>query len=94
MCIDGKAVLKYVERIGIALSVLLNVILGGRSNQTFSARNWGWKIEGRPNLVWLIDCLFSKKEDNHCERSWNYWVYTIKNYGETRNEYFDDIRKS
>ena len=46
---------KYVSRIGIALSVLLNVILGGYSNQTFSARNWGWYREGKWNLVWFID---------------------------------------
>lgn len=46
---------KYFSRIGIALSVLTNVILGGPSNQTFSARNWGWKREGRKNFVWLID---------------------------------------
>lgn len=47
--------LKYLARIGIALSVLLNVILGGPSNQTFSARNWGRKRKGQANLVWLID---------------------------------------
>jgi hypothetical protein len=47
--------LKYLARIGIALSVLLNVILGGPSNQTFSARNWGRKRRGQINLVWLID---------------------------------------
>lgn len=48
-------VVKYISRIGIALSVLLNVTLGGPSNQTFSARNWGWKKEGRKNFVWIID---------------------------------------
>lgn len=47
--------IKYVARIGIALSVLFNVLLGGPSNQTFSARNWGWKREHRLNFVWLID---------------------------------------
>lgn len=50
--------LKYFYRIGIALSVLLNVVLGGYSNQTFSARNWGWKRSKKPNLVWLIDAIF------------------------------------
>jgi hypothetical protein len=48
-------VVKYLSRIGIALSVLFNVILGGYSNQTFSARNWSWKRKGKWNLVWLID---------------------------------------
>ena len=34
-----ESLFKYFERVGIALSVLLNVVLGGYSNQTFSARN-------------------------------------------------------
>lgn len=49
--------LHYFARIGIALSVLLNVILGGPSNQTFSARNYGWQRAGRHNLVFLIDAV-------------------------------------
>ena len=50
---------KYFLRVGIAISVLLNVILGGYSNQTFSARNYDWKKRGRPNLVFLIDGIFN-----------------------------------
>ena len=61
----------YFYRVGIALSVLLNVALGGYSNQTFSARNWAWKREGRFNLVWLIDALTSK---DHCLMCWSFWV--------------------
>lgn len=78
---------KYLERLGIALSVLLNVLLGGRSNQTFSARNWGWKAAGYPNLVWLIDFFASWYEPNHCKRSWDYWALIVKRYGETRYEH-------
>lgn len=74
---------KYFERIGIALSVLLNVILGGRSNQTFSARNYGWKKAGYPNLVWLIDFVFFF-EANHCLTSWSYW-YIRHNLEELKN---------
>jgi hypothetical protein len=68
---------KYLERVGIAFSIFLNVILGGYSNQTFSARNYAWKKEGRPNLVWLIDSIFWFDPD-HCLDSWAYW-YTRKN---------------
>ena len=58
----------YFQRIGIALSVLFNVILGGYSNQTFSARNYHWKKQGKYNLVWLIDkCFFLDKD--HCQKS-------------------------
>lgn len=68
-----KKLFKYLERIGIALSVLLNVLLGGYSNQTFSARNYGWKREGKPNLVWLIDTIFWF-DSNHCLDAWTYWI--------------------
>jgi hypothetical protein len=64
---------KYFERVGIALSVLLNVMLGGYSNQTFSARNHEWKRRGKPNLVWTIDRIFFWDSD-HCLRSWTYWI--------------------
>ena len=68
-----ESFLKYLQRIGIALSVLLNVLLGGYSNQTFSARNYAWKREGKPNLVWLIDTIFWL-DPNHCLGAWSYWI--------------------
>lgn len=80
------AALTYLKRVGIALSVLVNVVLGGPSNQTFSARNWGWRRDKKPNLVWLIDGVcailqliinrtFNKNVDftYHCMTSWIYW---------------------
>lgn len=60
----------YIFRVLIALSVLLNVILGGNSNQTFSARNWDWKRRNKPNITWLIDVVLGK---GHCLESWVYW---------------------
>ena len=60
----------YLYRVGIALSVLLNVILGGYSNQTFSARNWEWKRQGKYNIVWLIDWMLG---EDHCIVCWTYW---------------------
>lgn len=62
--------IKYLERVGIAVSVLLNVVSGGASNQTFSARNWQWKKEGRWNIVWLIDLVLGK---GHCVQCWVWW---------------------
>lgn len=64
---------KYISRVGIAISVLFNVILGGYSNQSFSARNYAWKREGKPNLVWLIDKIFWFDPD-HCMQAWSYWI--------------------
>jgi hypothetical protein len=87
MILSGrKAVLyDYVLRILITLSVLLNVILGGYSNQTFSARNWAWKLEGKPNIVWLIDAIFSF-DPNHCKQTWEYWILR-KNFAKENNMY-------
>lgn len=46
---------QYFSRVGTALSILFNVILGGPLGQSFSARNYGWQRENKRNLVWLID---------------------------------------
>ena len=60
----------YLRRLLTALSVLLNVILGGHNNQTFSARNHQWQKDGKPNLVFLIDLLLGH---GHCVECWVYW---------------------
>lgn len=66
---------KYIVRVAIAISVLTNVLLGGYSNQTFSARNYDWKKRGKPNIVWLIDKVFWFDPD-HCLHSWLFWKTT------------------
>jgi len=72
--------LEYLKRVGIAISVLFNVLLGGCSNQSFSARNYDWKRREKLNLVWLIDYVAKKvfKDKDHCLSAWVYW-YTRKN---------------
>lgn len=52
------AIIVYLTRVGLALSVLINVLLGGPSNQTFSARNWARKREGKYHVVYFIDAIF------------------------------------
>lgn len=69
---------KYFKRVLVALSVLLNVLLGGKSNQTFSARNYERKLNNNINMVWFIDLLFVWYESEHCKRSWYYWAIKIK----------------
>ncbi len=64
--------LKYFTRIGISLSVLINVIFGGKCNQTFSARNYQWKRENKFNLVYILDLLFF--DEYHCKESWIWWI--------------------
>jgi hypothetical protein len=53
------------------------VILGGPSNQTFSARNYEWKKQGYWNIVWLLDGVFFF-DPEHCLNDWMYWK-TSKN---------------
>jgi hypothetical protein len=65
-------VLRYIKRVLIATSILVNVVLGGHSNQTFSARNHDRKKNNKYNLVWLIDFLIFWDAD-HCMMSWLYW---------------------
>lgn len=48
----------YFRRVGIALSILLNVILGGSPYQTLSARNYERKRAGKWHLVPVIDFIF------------------------------------
>ena len=60
----------YIVRVSVALSVLLNVVLGGASNQTFSARNWQRKKDNKPNMVGVIDKLIG---NGHCVECWVYW---------------------
>jgi hypothetical protein len=61
---------RYLKRILISLSILVNVILGGRSNQTFSARNHEWRRNKRPNLANSIDSLLGQ---GHCLECWVNW---------------------
>ena len=62
--------IQYLTRVGVALSVLLNVVTGGASNQTFSARNWDWKRRGLPHAVDVIDLILGQ---GHCMQCWVYW---------------------
>jgi uncharacterized membrane protein YciS (DUF1049 family) len=63
--------MQYLIRVGIAISVLFSVLLGGQSNQTFSARNYMWKKAGKFNFVKIIDLVFG---NGHCCEGWVYWV--------------------
>jgi hypothetical protein len=64
------ATYQYLKRVLTSLSVLLNVLAGGYNNQTFSARNYDWMKQGKPNMVKLIDFVLGK---DHCMCSWVYW---------------------
>jgi len=84
-------ILIYIERVLIAVSILFNVLLGGPSNQTFSARNYRRKLDGKLNLVWLIDGIFFWDPD-HCFHAWIYFKTTKnlrKKYIKNKNMHQD-----
>lgn len=75
---------KYINRVVIAFSILLNTLMGGRNNQTFSARNYQRKRDRKLNLVWIIDRIFFWDND-HCFNSWIKWAIinsAIQKYNE------------
>ena len=72
----------YLLRVVTAMSVLLNVILGGKLNQTFSARNWDWKKNNKPTNVLAFPN--NNKIDNIS--SYNYIGDIIISYDKVKNE--------
>lgn len=74
----STALIHYLLRNGAALSVLINTLTGGPSNQSFSARNWQWKRDGKFNIVWLIDGCTGWIEEDHCMNRWVYWMHLNK----------------
>lgn len=73
----------YLYRVGTQLSILTNVIFGGKSNQTFSARNFEWFLAGNPNLVYEIDLILGQ---GHCMDKWDTWLRIEKVLEWKRNE--------
>lgn len=89
---------KYFKRVAIAFSILINTVLGGSNNQTFSARNYQRKRDNKFNLVWLIDGIWFLKKD-HCQDSWMKWTIinnsitdynTRMGYGPKRKMYMNE----
>ena len=65
---------EYIKRVGLTLSILFNVLIGGEMHQTFSSRNWERRRNKKTNLVWIIDFFFG---DGHCMESWVKWQTKI-----------------
>ena len=65
---------QYLYRVGISLSVLVNVILMGELHQTFSARNYQRKRDKKKNLCFVIDKVLGR---DHCLMCWTRWVTTL-----------------
>jgi hypothetical protein len=65
-----KALFSRIYKRLVRLSIGFNRLLGGESQQTFSARNWQRKRNGLTNLVFLIDFFLGK---GHCCECWVNW---------------------
>jgi hypothetical protein len=61
----------YFHRLGVAFSIFVNVLLGGKSNQTFSATQHERMRNRKWHLCWLIN--FISRNDEHCMESWVKW---------------------
>lgn len=62
----------YFSRVFIQISILFNVILGGKLNQTISATQHQRKRDGKVNFTWLIDKIFFWDHE-HCMEAWLKW---------------------
>lgn len=86
-------IIKYLYINSISFSIFLNTILGGKPYQTFSARNWEWKKENKPNVIWLIDALIFFERD-HCMNCWVRWKigrYAVMTY-ENKEVCYEPLR--
>ena len=63
---------KYLNRVCIQLSVLINVLFGGKLNQTVSATQHERRRNRKWHLCWLIDAVFFW-EIEHCMEAWVKW---------------------
>lgn len=61
---------RYISNLLTALSVLLNVALGGDISQTFAARNWQRKKDNKLNMASAIDTIMGR---DYCAKQWAFW---------------------
>lgn len=61
---------QYFKNVGIGISILLNAVTGGNPYQTFCARSYENKKQGKFNLVNILDYFLG---DGHCMNDWVYW---------------------
>ena len=63
---------RYFVRLGTAFSTFLNVLLGGPSHQTLSARNFERKLLKKWHVCWFINWLL--RNPTHCTESYIWWA--------------------
>ena len=62
----------YLKRVSIQLSILINVLCGGKLNQTVSATQHQRRRDGKANIASIIDWIFFW-DIEHCMEAWVKW---------------------
>mgnify|MGYP005987481551 CR=1 FL=1 len=62
----------YVNRVCIQFSILINVLFGGKLNQTVSATQHQRRRDGKANVASIIDTIFFW-DTEHCINAWIKW---------------------
>lgn len=78
----------YLNRVCIQTSILINVLFGGKLNQTVSATQHQRKRDGKANLSYIIDLLFWWDME-HCMEAWVKWK-VIHNAINTKTRVYND----
>lgn len=68
-----------------AVSILMNVIFGGKSNQTLSARSYDRKRNNKFNFSWFFNLIFN--DASHSMDNWIAWK-TYKNESPENFKYY------
>lgn len=63
---------KYLNRVAVQFSIFVNVMLGGKLNQTVSATQHQRKRDGKANVASIIDTIFFWDVE-HCMEAWVKW---------------------
>lgn len=82
--------IRYLSRVAIAFSILLNALTGGKNNQTLSAAQWERKRKNKINFVVMIDLIFWWEAD-HCKEAWIKWQiinHVINQYEQIVHRYY------
>jgi len=76
----------YIKQVAIAVDQLLNALLGGWADETFSARCWRLESERKWARVMrpVVDAIFFF-DDNHCKESYESEMNRIQLAPEYRN---------
>jgi len=66
-----RAISTELRCVLFSVSILMNVIFGGKPQQTLSARSYDRKRNNKFNFSWVFDLIFN--DDAHSMTNWIFW---------------------